>query len=258
MPLDAMAWLASAVVLSIGGLLSLLTRRDRLWLPLTALGAGLVGVLVGVGWHAWQSTESTAIALAMLAGGALVVAVWAAPRWVRAPHPLTSERSVALAGALLGAAGLVLAAAVLSWRGMPPTNGFSVRGWLYGPSAILAGIGLGGWVPVLSGSVWGLWLAGRRGEFPTSATDRGRSAALFSYPWLTAALLVTVLWNLAAHALILSLQPGDLWPLVAWLLGAIYLHATSSWRPRRMAAGLATLLAALALAAAIMSAVSAP
>ncbi len=122
---------------------------------------------------------------------------------------------------------------------------------------MLTAIGLGGWLPAFSGSVWGLWLAGRRGEFPTAATDRGRSAALFSYPWLTAALLVMVLWNLAAHAMILALQPGDLWPLVAWLLGATYLHATSSWRPRRMAAWLATALAALALIAAVLAALNA-
>ena len=41
-------------------LLGVLTRRDRLWLPLTALGAGLVGVLIGVGSHAWQPAEPTA------------------------------------------------------------------------------------------------------------------------------------------------------------------------------------------------------
>jgi ABC-type transport system involved in cytochrome c biogenesis permease subunit len=90
-----------------------------------------------------------------------------------------------------------------------------------------------------------------------AATDRGRAAALFSYPWLTAALLVTLLWNLTARATILVLQPGDLWPLVVWLLGATYLHATSSWRPRRVAAWLATALAVLALIAALLAALSA-
>jgi hypothetical protein len=257
MPLDALAWLASAIILLIGGLLGLLTRRDRLWLPVTALGAGLIGVLVGMGWHAWKPAASIAGALAMLADGALVVTAWAAPRWAGPPRAPTSERSAALAGALLGAATLVFAAAALSWRGQPPPAELSGRTWLFALRAVLASIGLGGWLPVLSGSVWGLWLAGRRGEFPTAATDRGRSAALVSYPWLTAALLMMVMWNLAARATILALQPGDLWPLVAWLFGAIYLHATSSWRPRRMAAWLATALAALALAAGVMAAVSA-
>jgi hypothetical protein len=256
MPLDALVWLASAGVLLIGGLLALLTRRERLWLPLTALGAGLLGVLLGVGWHAWQPTAPAAEALALLTGGALIVTVWAAPRWAGPPEASTSERSVALAGALLGAAALVFAAGALAWRGAPPAADLSARTWLSGLRAVLASIGLGGWLPALAGSVWGLWLAGRRGAFPTAATDRGRSAALFSYPWLTAALLVMILWNLAARATILALQPGDLWPLVAWLLGAIYLHATSTWRPRRVAAWLATLLAALALAAAVMSAIS--
>ena len=133
----------------------------------------------------------------------------------------------------------------------------SARTWLSGLRVVLTSIGLGGWLAVCAGSVWGLWLASRHGEFPTAATDRGRPAALFSYPWLTAALLAAVAWNLAARATILALQPGDLWPLVAWLLGAIYLHATSTWRPRRVAAWLATALAALALAAAVMSAISA-
>ena len=36
MPLDVLAWLIAAVALLIGGVLGLLTRRDRLWLPLTA------------------------------------------------------------------------------------------------------------------------------------------------------------------------------------------------------------------------------
>jgi ABC-type transport system involved in cytochrome c biogenesis permease subunit len=102
-----------------------------------------------------------------------------------------------------------------------------------------------------------LWLASRHGEFPTAATDRGRAAALFSYPWLTAALLAAVGWNLAARATILALQPGELWPLVAWLLGAIYLHATSTWRPRRVAAWLATVLAGLAFVAAVLTALNA-
>ena len=117
-------------------------------------------------------------------------------------------------------------------------------------------MGLGGWLPVLAGSAWGWWLASRRGEFPTAGNDRGRPAALFSYPWLTAALLDAMVWNLVAHATVLALQPANLWPLVAWLLGATYLHATSTWRPRRVAAWLATTLAALALAAAVMRAIS--
>ena len=49
-----LAWLFAALALLIGAMLGLLTRRDRLWLPLAALGAGLIGVLAGVGWHAWK------------------------------------------------------------------------------------------------------------------------------------------------------------------------------------------------------------
>jgi hypothetical protein len=257
MPLDAVAWLAAASVLLLGALLGLLTRRDRLWLPLVSLAAGLLGILVGVGWHVGRSGVPIAEALALLAGGALVVAAWAAPRWAGAPNASAHERSVALAGTLFGAAILVFVAAALSWRGTPRAVTLSARTWLEGVGVALASIGLGGWLPVFTGSAWGLWLAGRRGEFPMAATDRGRAAALFSYPWLTAALLVTLLWNLTARATILVLQPGDLWPLVVWLLGATYLHATSSWRPRRVAAWLATALAVLALIAALLAALSA-
>ena len=197
-------------------------------------------MLIGVGSHAWRPAEPSAEALALLAGGALVVTAWAAPRWTRPSESSANERSLALAGALLGAAALTLAAAALAWRAAPTAAALSARTWLSGLRVVLTSIGLGGWLAVCAGSVWGLWLASRHGEFPTAATDRGRPAALFSYPWLTAALLAAVAWNLAAHATILALQPGDLWPLVAWLLGAIYLHATSTWRPRRVAAWLAT------------------
>ena len=257
MQADALAWLVAAIILLIGALLGVFTRRDRLWLPLTALASGLLGVLIGVGSHAWRPAEPSAEAVALLAGGALVVTAWAAPRWSGSTESSANERSLALAGALLGAAVLTLAAAALAWRAVPTAAALSARTWLSGLRVVLTSIGLGGWLAVCAGSVWGLWLASRHGEFPTAATDRGRPAALFSYPWLTAALLAAVAWNLAARATILILQPGDLWPLVAWLLGAIYLHATSTWRPRRMAAWLATALAVLTLAAAVMYAISA-
>ena len=104
MPVDVLAWLAAAVILLIGALLGVLTRRDRLWLPLAALAAGLLGVLIGVGSHAWRPAEPSAEALALLAGGALVVTAWAAPRWTRPTESSANERSLALAGALLGAA----------------------------------------------------------------------------------------------------------------------------------------------------------
>jgi hypothetical protein len=75
MQADAVAWLVAAIILLIGALLGVLTRRDRLWLPLTALAAGLLGVLIGVGSHAWWPAEPIAEALALLAGGALQLPV---------------------------------------------------------------------------------------------------------------------------------------------------------------------------------------
>jgi hypothetical protein len=256
MPVDALAWLAAASALLIGAVLGVFTRRERLWLPMSALGLGLLGVLVGVGWRVWQPAGPRAEALALLAGGALIVMAVAAPRWTGPMEESANERSLALAGALLGAAALTFAAAALAWRGAPALAAVPARHWLASLHVVLMSIGLGGWLPVLAGSAWGWWLASRRGEFPTAGNDRGRLAALFSYPWLTVALLAGVAWNLAARATILALQPGDLWPLVAWLLGATYLHATSTWRPRRVAAWLATVLAGLAFVAAVLTALN--
>ena len=260
MPVDVIAWVAAALILLIGGVLGMLTRRDRLWLPLAALAAGLIGILVGLGWQAWTTDlwpgQGAADALALLAAGALAVTAWSAPRWAEPADAPIGGRSVAFGCALMGAAGLAGGAAALAWRGMLPVAEPQARAWLCGLRILLASVGLGGWLPVLVGSAWGLWLAGRRGEFPSPAADRGRGAALFCYPWLTAALLVGLLLNLTARATAIAISPGELWPLVVWLLGATYLHATSSWRPRRVAAWLATGLAALALTAAVMAAIS--
>jgi hypothetical protein len=257
---EALAWSFAAVATLTGGALAMVTRRDRLWLPLVALGAGLIGIVAGLGWRAWAaaawSAANIAEALAMLAGGALIVTAWAAPRWADPTDESADERSAALGWALLGTATLVLGAAILAWRDALPTAAPPARSWLYGLRGVVASIGLGGWLPVLTGSAWGLWLANRRGALPSAAADRGRMVALFSYPWLTSALLIAVVWNLAARATIMTAVPGELWPVVAWLLGASYLHATSSWRPRRVAAWLATLLAGLALSAAVFAALS--
>ena len=39
MRLMSLAWLAAAIILLIGAVLGVFTRRDRLWLPLAALAA---------------------------------------------------------------------------------------------------------------------------------------------------------------------------------------------------------------------------
>ena len=80
---------------------------------------------------------------------------------------------------------------------------------------------------------------------------------MFSYPWLTAALLAGLVWNLATHAIVLQAIPADLWLVVVWLLGGVYLHATSSWRPLRLPAWLGMVLAAACLAAAVMAVLTA-
>ena len=137
---------------------------------------------------------------------------------------------------------------------------------MFGLRGVLASVGLGGWLPVLAASVVGraqaLHAPVAVAELPhikiaaRIAANPGRAAALSSYPWLTAGGLTAVVWNLSAHVMPVRAVPGDLWLIVAWLLGGIYLHVTSTWRPPRLPAWLATALAALTLAAAVLAALS--
>ncbi len=152
---------------------------------------------------------------------------------------------------------LLAAAGAAAWRvpAVAPVAG--ATSWLFAALGVLASVGLGGWAPALCGSAWGVWAAGRRGEFPSAAGDAGRAPALFAFPWLTAAILVAVLWSLAAHVTVLETTRGNLWLLAAWLFGAAYLHATSAWRPLHWPAQLATALAGLATASAVMVALNA-
>jgi hypothetical protein len=259
MRVDVLAWLAAAVLLMAGGLLGLtVMRSDRRWPFLIFTAAGLLGILVGTGWRTWQARAwpvvSVADTLAMLAGGALVVTAWTVLR--PTPAAAAEERPTAPALALLGTACLVAAAAGVAWRGTAPVASQQPQSWLVGLRDVLASVGLGGWLPTLAASA--LWSV-RAGLLNSrAAADPGRVPALFSYPWLTAAGLVGVLWNLASHVTVLQATAADLWLLAAWLLGGIYLHATSNWRPLRLPAWLSLALAGITMATALLAAVTAP
>ncbi len=289
MALSGWLWAGSGVLALLTGLWTV-TLRDRarqgkLWPRLALLVASLLLALIGLGWQAWESRSwpgnTAPEALALLAGGSLVVAAWLTLRAEVGGR--ATGRCIAFGPTLIGA-GILLAAA--TWLALSATpSATSVlppsRTWLPGLRNLLASIGLGGWIVAWTASMaWILqiWRRSRaatvqrpaeappgEGELPDTiepeaalpAEDPGRRAALFSFPWLTAACLCGVAWNLIGHATIVRAAPAELWTLSAWLLGAAYLHVTSSWRPLRLPGWLAPVLAALVVAAGILAAVSA-
>lgn len=279
-----------------GGVLALLTGlwivsgRDRTQqgkpLPrLALLVASLFLALIGLGWRAWESHSwpgnTAPEALALLAGGSLVVVAWLTLR-AEAGGRFTG-RCIAFGPTLIGAGILLATAAWLFLNATLPATPVlpPSRTWLLGLRNLLASIGLGGWLVAWTASMaWILqiWRRSRaatvqrptealpgESELPDTiepeaalpAEDLGRRAALFSFPWLTAACLCGIAWNLIGHAAIVRAAPAELWTLSAWLLGAAYLHVTSSWRPLRLPGWLAPVLAALVVTAGILAAVSA-
>lgn len=263
--------------------------RPALWLMILALFA----VATGLGWWAWVARSwpgaSPPDALALLAGGGLVVAFWMALGGGINGRVMLRA---ALAATLILVAVTLAAAAMLAqaWPAMPME--LPARAWPLGVRNLLASIGLGGWIPALAASVsWYIQAAtnGVSGQ-PTPpanvlepeadassfsgrvsteaagpsgrampvvvrpAEDHGRGAALFSFPWLTAACLAGGAYNLVAYGTVSRAAPADSWLLTAWLLGGAYLHVTSSWRPLRLPGWLAPLLAVATLAAGLLGA----
>ncbi len=288
MTLSGWLWAGGAGLAFLAGLWMIVARdkvRQRRLLPwLAPLAAALLTALAGLGWQAWESRSwpggTSSEALALLAGGGLVMAAWLALRADAEGHWTTHSVALGLtllaAAILLGAGALlsIPAAAAADTPALPPA-----RTWLFGVRNLLAGIGLGGWIVAWTASlVWILQIwrrsqsaaqAQRPAEEPQPqaelpepgepeaawpAEDWGRRAALFSFPWLTAACLSGAAWNLVAHATIVRAAPAELWTLSAWLCGAAYLHVTSGWRPLRLPGWLAPLLVALVVAAGVLAA----
>lgn len=288
MALSGWLWAGGAGLALLAGLWMIVARdqvRQGRALPwLAPLVATLLTALAGLGWQAWESRSwpggTPSEALALLAGGGLVVAAWLVLR--ADAEGRSTTRCVALgptllmAAILLGAGALLTipAAAAADTPALPPA-----RTWLFGVRNLLASIGLGGWIVAWTASlVWILQIWRRsqsaaqaqrpaeelrsEAELPEPgepeaawpAEDLGRRAALFTFPWLTATCLCGAAWNLIAHAAIVRAAPAELWTLSAWLFGAAYLHVTSSWRPLRLPGWLAPLLAALVVAAGILAA----
>lgn len=280
-------WAGGAALALLTGLWLILGRtrmgsaRPTRWMP--PLVAVLLAVMAGLGWQAWSTRtwpgSTPPEALALMGGGSLVVAAWLASR-AEVEGRLT-DRFVAPGPTLMVAGVLLVASATwdlfnatsLNASPLPPS-----RTWLLGLRNLLASIGLGGWIVAWTASMAWILQIWRRsqaatvqrpagapsaeGELPQTiepeaawpAEDLGRRAALFSFPWLTAACLTGAAWNLVAHAAVVRAAPAELWTLSAWLFGAAYLHVTSSWRPLRLPGWLAPLLAALVVAAGILAA----
>lgn len=261
---------------------------------LYACWVALAAAVAGLGWRALEARAwpgvSPADALALLAGGGLAVAAWLALHG--GADGRSALRGTALGASLIAAAAVLGAAAVSAQVWPAPPLELSARLWPLGLRNLLASVGLGGWLPALAASAsWYVQnvtngfsgqpaqpakasssevdsnsFSGGTNAEATSASERailavvrpaedpGRRAALFSFPWLTAACLAGGVWNLVAYGTIGRAVPADLWLLATWLLGGAYLHVTSSWQPLRLPGWLAPLMAAGVLVAAVLAA----
>lgn len=255
MPAELIPWLVAAAVTAAGGVATLSGGRAARAGGRVAAGGGLGAALAGLGWRAWVTGVlpgyAPADALAMLAAGALGIALWST---FAAARP----RGAAGGLTLLGVTALLVAAVAVAWRTPPPAVTWAGRAPLLGLQSLLAAVGLGGWPIVLATSLpWAVRALRRRETRGRLVDDPGRPAALVAFPWLTAALLAGALWQLAVRAAPWELAAAAAWQGAAWLLGASYLHITSNWRPVVAPVWLAPLLAGLATAAAVMAATQA-
>jgi hypothetical protein len=265
---ERVVWLLATLVALAGSLLTHwprdLRRRDQ-WVQAATGLAGAV-LVVGLLWRVittatWPGATLTE-RLALLGMGALVTFSWWSVHAQRHGGPVTRRG----AAALLAAAAVLGIAAALAAEGAAVEAGpWAGLTWLPGLGQVAAGVGLGGLL-----AAFALSAAAQRAPIPPAeaelppglsavrgpALDAGRGAALFCYPWLIAAVLLTAGWNLAAYATVWRGARGELWLLAAWLLAAAYLHLTSSWRPLRLPTWLPTLVAALAFAAAFAATIT--
>lgn len=262
---ERMVWLVAALVALAGSLLTRwprdLRRRDQ-WVQ---AATGLAGAILVVGLL-WRSSMAAtwpgatlAERLALLGMGALVTFVWWSVHALRHGSPISRRPAAAL---LAAAAVLGVTAALASDLAAIEVGPQASRIWLPGLQQVITGIGLGGLLAAFALSAAaqrapaGAELPPGLSEVRGPALDAGRGAALFGYPWLTAAALLTAGCNLAAYATLWRGARGELWLLAAWLLAGAYLHLTSSWRPLHLPAWLPTLVAGLAFAAAFAATIT--
>jgi hypothetical protein len=316
-PTDLALLMVAAVTALVAGAWYLLAARPAgpagtSAVRVTLVGASGVCLLAGLVWRAvptgaWPGATPWQ-AFALLAGGGLVLFAW---QYGRARDEVCGLGLLA-AGLTLVAA-LVAAAATGEFR--TPAAPLVQATWPFGLRAVVGGIGLGGWLWALAGSLAALPSRRpvRTGEAateidgPTEATGSadatgepgsshsaagdaappgapsaednpaaadpiamatvtpssvpgdqvGRAALRAAYPWLTLALLAGAGWNLTAYALAWRGTPAEIWLVIAWLLGAAYLHGTGGYRAVKLGRLPLVMLAAAGLAAAVMAATQA-
>lgn len=277
MRVDLWLWLAGAAILLIGGLLRLWPCRGKparflrplvVVAPPLAAGLGLACGIAGliwrsVVWGAWPGS-TPADALALLASGSLVASAGnliaersggdLQGRFLSRRHALSE------ALALFGVCLLLLLATALAWAAAARTS-LPGTPWLLWLWSVLAGIGLGGWLPALADHLSSLRPKEGRKDEGQRCTGPGPQAMRLGYPALTAAWLVGVAWSVMGYAVPWRGLPAELWLLVAWLLGGVYLCAT--WSPSPPEAGVRSarlpgwvlaLLAAFGSGAAVLAA----
>lgn len=187
-----------------------------------------------------------------------------------APQRFALGAALSLPRAGLGLVGAVLlagvGAAVLRGAGAYTPQ---ARTWLFALHLALAALGLGAFVLAAAESLGFAFKGSRPAEvldpaFPAErqamrgrAGDPGRLGALVAFPLLTAAMLLGSAWGLVSFAAPVRPVASEMWLLVAWLLAAAYLHATSGWRPLRAPAWLSAILILAAFAAGLAACLAA-
>jgi hypothetical protein len=192
------------------------------WLRVLAY-LGLAGLLAGLGWRFWQTGawpgSSPSDALITTAAGALLLLAW---------QPRRDYTASALASGIISL--LIFGAAARDGLSPPPFPSPEAWAWLFGLRSILTGIGLGGW-PIAFADSFLRRLRESRNLNGTVAPERISPNILrLSYPWLTAAWLAGGIWNLAAYAAPWRGVPAEVWLMINWIIGGIYLVEGSHFR----------------------------
>jgi hypothetical protein len=245
--------------------------------PTVCAYLGLAALAGGLAWRGWVNRAwpgaTAGEALLLVAAAALWLSTWVS-RSIGAPHAVGAPDAagpagsnpegvegdaVAVSGRLAYGAGLVatgvliLGATALAWIAAPPVAPQAHSG-LFGLRSGLASLGLGGWPFVCAGNLAALWQG--RGKAAVSPTVPGPAQVVVraGYPWLTAALLASGAWQMAAYAVPWRDMPADLWLVVAWLIGGVYLMLGSARWAKSLGAWPPAVLSLAGLAAALLAA----
>ena len=174
---------------------------------------------------------------------------------------LTGGKGWAVAAAVSALVATALVVAPVG-SGLAPARGLLLA------QLILAGLGLGVWLPALVATI--RWAAtndaaavdrAAPGQLHTMlgrTGDPGRGLALAVFPLLAGAAIAGALWSLFTFASPLRAVAPAMWLWCALCLASAYFHATSGWRPLRVPDWVVVLLALATTAAAVAFLLTAP